>query len=237
MQMVPVPGALAAGSAQWPYGFTQPGGRLRDSEGVLAFYDDRLIFHADSGADTAVAYKAITEIALKKVLLRPLVKLQLSVPTQPNVKFKFKLGPELAANAKYILSAVAGQSRAPALGSPKTSESPPRVSAWAGGTMTSVGRIDGRAEVESDGLVIRGIRKWSEQWPGQERQDLTEQTSILFPWSMIESADVPDVGKLRFTPAFATDYMVIMLQGLDDETRDAWLTYLRFHGVKVESED
>lgn len=52
--LVELEGALAAGTAQCPQSYLRQGGQVKDSEGILAFYQDRFVFYADSGRVNAV---------------------------------------------------------------------------------------------------------------------------------------------------------------------------------------
>jgi hypothetical protein len=117
VRLVEVPDALAAGTAQWRFAYLRKGSQLPDSEGVLAFYQNHLTYFADSGETTTLHYTTITSYLVRRPLLGRrfmklgfFAKLWLRVPGHPDNKFKFGLGPELSANAQYILTAAGVES-------------------------------------------------------------------------------------------------------------------------------
>jgi len=64
-----LPGALAAGTAQCPEAYLRPGGRLKDSEGVLGFHQDWFVFYADSGRTNKVPCTGIKSYSIKRGLV------------------------------------------------------------------------------------------------------------------------------------------------------------------------
>lgn len=56
LELVRFPDSLAAGTAQCPDAYLRRGGRVKDSEGVLVFYQDRVTFYADSGQTSGEPY-------------------------------------------------------------------------------------------------------------------------------------------------------------------------------------
>ena len=104
MEPVQVPEALAAGTAQYPEGFRRRGGRIRDSEGALAFYQNHFDFYADSGATMRYQYREIQSYSLKPgFIVRRLTNLKLHRIDGSTVRFR--VGSEMAANAGFILAA------------------------------------------------------------------------------------------------------------------------------------
>lgn len=93
--------AITAGSAQqYPKRFKQPGGHIKDSEGVLAFLEDSVTFYADSGMVSAWPYVHMRSYSVKHGMM--LWKLTIR---GEGFKEVLRIGHDLAANAQYILGA------------------------------------------------------------------------------------------------------------------------------------
>jgi hypothetical protein len=92
--------AITAGSAQYPKGFKQPGGHIKDSEGVLAFLEDSVTFYADSGVVSAWPYVDMRSYSIK----RGMTLWKLTIRGE-GFKEVLRMGHDLAANAQYILGA------------------------------------------------------------------------------------------------------------------------------------
>lgn len=110
LHIAPVPGAIVAGSAQCPEAYLRPGGRFRDSEGVLGFFEDGFLFYADSGRDRRVDYGQIKSYSVKRGGLMTWRRgfgfmQELTLNGVDGTTVRFRIGRDLAANADYILSA------------------------------------------------------------------------------------------------------------------------------------
>ena len=90
--------AVTAGTAQYPKGYRQRGGRIADSEGYLVFSEDAVVFYAGSGAALGWYYSQITSHSVK----RGWALSKLTIRSQ-GFEEVFKVGEQLAANADYIL--------------------------------------------------------------------------------------------------------------------------------------
>jgi hypothetical protein len=98
--MVGIVDAITAGTAQYPNGYLQRGGHVRDSEGYLSFSEDGVAFYADSGAVAGWYYEQIASHTIK----RGLVMRKLTLRGE-GFEETFKIGDQLAANGDYILTA------------------------------------------------------------------------------------------------------------------------------------
>jgi hypothetical protein len=95
----PLP-VLSAGTAQWKAAYLRPGGQLRDSEGILAFTDTAVTFHADSGIDTTWSFDDIKAYSVKSGWRPNMRKLHLR---GSGWKVLLWVEEQTAANADYIL--------------------------------------------------------------------------------------------------------------------------------------
>lgn len=93
--------AITAGTAQYREAYLRRGGRIADSEGVLAFVDDGIGFFADSGADFFWRYEEVAGFKTGRTWA-PLVK-KFDVRMRDGSKASFRIGPQLVANASYVL--------------------------------------------------------------------------------------------------------------------------------------
>jgi hypothetical protein len=103
-----IQGALTAGSAQWPKAFVQRGGRISDSEGILALTEDGVIFLSDSGNDTGWRYEEIIGYSVRKSVLGSMQKVTLR---GSDWTATMRVNSQVAANADYILARKVGRSR------------------------------------------------------------------------------------------------------------------------------
>lgn len=98
---VPVPDAICTGPVEWPDGYLRKGGGFKDSEGVLAFYQDEVTYYADSGYVKVIGYADLTAFAARPCRFSPS---SLDLRTVDET-MTFKVGKELIANAEFILEA------------------------------------------------------------------------------------------------------------------------------------
>lgn len=91
---------LTAGTAQWKAAYLRPGGRLRDSEGILALTDTAVIFYADSGKDTVWKFEDIKEFRFKSGWRPKMRKVRL---LGDSWEVRLWVEQQTAANAEYIL--------------------------------------------------------------------------------------------------------------------------------------
>jgi hypothetical protein len=102
--------AITAGSGQYREGFLRSGGRVADSEGVLAFGDEGFAFFADSEETFIWSYEDVASFKTGKTLV-PIVK-KFNVRMRDGSKASFRIGPQLLANASYIFAKVLAQNEA-----------------------------------------------------------------------------------------------------------------------------
>lgn len=95
------PPALTAGTAQWKAAYLRPGGRLRDSEGILAVTDTELIFYADSGRETAWRFEDIRGYSFKSGWRPKMRKMRLR---GDGWNVRLWVEEQTAANAEYIFA-------------------------------------------------------------------------------------------------------------------------------------
>lgn len=91
---------LTAGTAQWNAAYLRPGGRLPDSEGILALTDTAVIFYADSGKDTVWRFEDIKESSFKSGWRPKMRKMRLRGDSW---EVRLCVEEQTAANAEYIL--------------------------------------------------------------------------------------------------------------------------------------
>lgn len=102
VELVQFPDAIAAGTAQCPEMYTKRrGASVSSSEGPLVFYQNRLVFYADSGETMRCEYTLLQRFSVR----RGLILQKLTLYGSDGSRMRFKIGPEMAANADYILEA------------------------------------------------------------------------------------------------------------------------------------
>ena len=105
LERVQFPGALAAGSAFITSGTDPP------REGVLAIYQDRIAVVFDDGGERFDDYADLESFKLgpmrwpPKILQRGMAFKKLTIEPTYGSKVHCRIGPEMAANAEYVLSA------------------------------------------------------------------------------------------------------------------------------------
>lgn len=108
----------------------------------------------------------------------------------------------------------------------------PRGHGLISGLDTPIGRWEGMAEAQDEGVLVTGEHIWWESWPGGEKR---EPAKTMIRWDQLERASWQQ-GRLQLKPNIPILFSVVV-SDFNDSGPEPWLEILEKNGIPLEQGD